>query len=310
MAWTCWAHQEPSATTAPAGREAFFDRGAQQGDTFGAAQSALALGEARLATTSRLATARQDQPLGVCDEWFIDDGQVLVSPLLADAWLRCLDGELESIGATRGHGNDAKSVERLLCPPGQQNQYIGWDTAYIRNTCKVKTALDGANVLGSIVSSDAQLANLARDVSAQAAATRDAIATTDHPAIEMVPMMQCTNVSKMAYLMRTSVLGLKELLEDPYQTCHGGRQILASSMATWACARPLPKFTQLLGKQTCLEAFCERNGLAYGGCWACIPPAHYAAFRSKNSSGFAKTFRPPARGCLPAAQNLCGAVSS
>ena len=65
---------------------------------------------------------------GVCDEWFLDDGQVFVRPWSFDGWLKALDAALASFGATRGcvaHGN-AKSSSRLLCPPERMLEFQGW----------------------------------------------------------------------------------------------------------------------------------------------------------------------------------------
>ena len=64
---------------------------------------------------------------GVCDEWFVDDGQVFVRPFQFDPFLRALDGAFATFGATRGcvaHGN-VKSSARLLCPPERQHEFQG-----------------------------------------------------------------------------------------------------------------------------------------------------------------------------------------
>eukprot|EP00973_Karenia_brevis_P050186 6963523-Karenia_brevis.AAC.1 len=47
LQWTTWAHQQPAETLLPGGDVAATDRGAEQGDPFGTAQSVLTLGEAR-----------------------------------------------------------------------------------------------------------------------------------------------------------------------------------------------------------------------------------------------------------------------
>ncbi len=205
--WTQWTHQQPAVAVTPAGREVASDRGAQQGDGFGAAQASLSLGEARTEAFTEytgLGLRGSSDPSGVCDQWFVDDGQALVVPAFADAWLRCFDRALKPIGATRGEGNDVKSVARLVCPPGREGDYAGWDTAYIRNTCKVKTAAEGAKVLGTYVGSQAALRAHVETVAAEAARTRDAITEVDHPATEMVLTRKCTDVSKLTYLLRTS----------------------------------------------------------------------------------------------------------
>ena len=64
---------------------------------------------------------------GVCDEWYIDDGQVPVRLTLFDSWLRALDMALFSFGATRGSPEQgiAKSSARLLCPPERRHEFPG-----------------------------------------------------------------------------------------------------------------------------------------------------------------------------------------
>ena len=100
--------QEPPST----------NRGAEQGDVLGTIQSALVLGQARDAHRWEfLSNTTEDK--GVCDEWFVDDGQVFVCPSQFDPFLRVLNGALATFGATRGCAvlGNVKSSARLLCPP-------------------------------------------------------------------------------------------------------------------------------------------------------------------------------------------------
>ena len=106
------------------------NRGAEQGDVLGTVQSVLVLGDA-LDTHLRLPLLPLESK-GVCDEWFVDDGQVFVRPWSFEGWLRALDAALASFRETRGcivHGN-VKSSARLLCPPGRILEFQGWDTPY------------------------------------------------------------------------------------------------------------------------------------------------------------------------------------
>ena len=73
-AWTEWQHQSDSVTTLPSGRVFPTDRGAEQGDVLGTIQSALVLGEARETHMQDFVSTPFEQK-GVCDEWFVDDGQ-------------------------------------------------------------------------------------------------------------------------------------------------------------------------------------------------------------------------------------------
>ena len=99
--WTEWQHQSNSVTTLPSGREFSTDRGAEQGDVLGTIQSALVLGDARESHLQDFLSTPFEQT-GVCDEWFVDDKQCFVRPMLFDRWLRALDSALASFGATRG----------------------------------------------------------------------------------------------------------------------------------------------------------------------------------------------------------------
>ena len=78
QAWTEWAHQQPAETLLPGGDTAATDRGAEQGDPFGTAQSVLTLGNARSQAHTYLQIEVASLGQGVCDEWFVDDGQALV----------------------------------------------------------------------------------------------------------------------------------------------------------------------------------------------------------------------------------------
>ena len=96
-------------------------------------------------------TSSSFEAKGVCDVWYVDDGQSLVRPALFDSWLRALDMALLSFGATRGtlaEGN-AKSSARLLCPPERRHEFQGWDTAYVRRTVQVLHPDDNSSALGA-----------------------------------------------------------------------------------------------------------------------------------------------------------------
>ena len=81
--WTEWQHQSDSVTTLPSGRKFSTDRGAEQGDVLGTIQSALVLGDARESHLQDFLSTPFEQK-GVCDEWFVDDGQCFVRPMLFD----------------------------------------------------------------------------------------------------------------------------------------------------------------------------------------------------------------------------------
>ena len=203
--WTRWSHEQPFVTVLPCGSEATSDRGAQQGDTFGSVQAALPLGDAREAAEMEYnQTLPPGSASGVCDEWYMDDGQALVAPSKADLWLKCLDKALGEIGATRvSSDGDIKSVARLVCPPGHERAFDGWATPHISSTCKVRTAADGAEILGTVVGSRAKAVALAETVKDKAASVQSAIEAVSHPATELVLTRRCADVSKFMYVLRT-----------------------------------------------------------------------------------------------------------
>ena len=150
--WTEWQHQSNSVTTLPSGCEFSTDRGAEQGDVLGTIQSALVLGDARASHLQDFLSSPFEQK-GVCDEWFVDDGQCFVRPMLFDRWLRALDSALAPFGATRGRialGN-AKSSARLLCPPERFHEFSGWDTAYVCDTVVVLSLTLAQRLLGRLL---------------------------------------------------------------------------------------------------------------------------------------------------------------
>ena len=70
LPWATWQHQQP-CTTLPSGTTWRTNKGAEQGDVLGSAQSVLSLGRARAA--SFVASGpNQAAYTGACDEWYID----------------------------------------------------------------------------------------------------------------------------------------------------------------------------------------------------------------------------------------------
>ena len=47
------------------------------------------------------AAATGYEPKGSVDAWYVDDGQAVVRPELAETWLRSLDRAIEAIGGHR-----------------------------------------------------------------------------------------------------------------------------------------------------------------------------------------------------------------
>ena len=143
-------------------------------------------------------------PLGVADVWYLDDGQIVCQPQLADPFLKALDQELAQVGATRGEGEGVKSVARAFGPgvaPGGAAE--GWATDYVRRTCKVPETSAPIRVLGadlgSAAAAEAQFLERTEDV----AEAHEALATLEDPATELVLTRQCLNVCKVMYTLRS-----------------------------------------------------------------------------------------------------------
>ena len=101
LPWLEWAHTEPSQVVLPSGGTVSVDRGAEQGDPNGSVQMSVCLGVARRCAHEKFAAATAEMRArgaegagGEYDLWYIDDGQVFVSPGLADHFLKILDEEL------------------------------------------------------------------------------------------------------------------------------------------------------------------------------------------------------------------------
>ena len=131
--WTEWQHQSDSVTTLPSGRVFSTDRGAEQGDVLGTIQSAFVLGDARDTHLQDFLSTPFEQK-GVCDEWFVDDGQCFVKPMLFDRWLRALDSALASFGATRGRialGNARALLGSYAHPSAFTSSVVGTPPMFV-----------------------------------------------------------------------------------------------------------------------------------------------------------------------------------
>ena len=136
---------------------------------------------------------------GFCDEWFVDDGQLVCEPEMFDRWLRAFDAAIEKIGATRGQGADVKSSAKLVCPPGQEEHVPLWVTDYARQTRSVLETTSTSVVLGPRLGDDADIEESAAGICARVSEQRAVIATVDHAATELVLTRSCADVAKLSY---------------------------------------------------------------------------------------------------------------
>ena len=111
-----------------------------------------------------------------------------------DAWLRLFDDAIAKIGVTRGSGPEVKSEAKLVCKPGEEQQYGEWATAYVRDTCKNPRRQQCQRVPWS--------GGWPPRPCFRVNAKRQAIASLNHPAAELVLTRTCADVCNITYWMR------------------------------------------------------------------------------------------------------------
>ena len=132
----------------------------------------------------------------------MDDGVLVCSPKDFDSWVRVFNEEIQKIGVTRGSGHDVKSEAKLVCKSGEEHLYSGWDTAYVKNTCRVLEPNSASEYLGAIVGDPDVAFEALRIAFGKARAKQEAIASLAHPAAELVLTRRCADVSNITYWMR------------------------------------------------------------------------------------------------------------
>ena len=170
------------------------NRGAGQGDALGSYQAAATQAHSRAAWANESSGARMK---GACDEWYIDDGQLVIRPMLLDQWLRAFDSAISSYGATRrtiADGN-AKSSRRLYCPSDQLQTIQGWCTEYVSSTMRVLTIDEETAALGAPFGGADVLDTVVGQVLKKICDKRLAITSIGHAATEMVLTRRCAAVA-------------------------------------------------------------------------------------------------------------------
>ena len=191
-----WEQQRQGTTILPDGSEFHFDRGAEQGEPLGAVKAVLPLGDSRCRIAATNVASR------TCDEWYIDDGQLVCAPAALDPWLRAFDSEIARIGATRGSGTEVKSTVRLICPEGREAEFEGWATQYVRSTCKVLSNNAPAVALGATIGSTADVKESFGKVCDKVLRKREAISSLGSSAAELVLTRRCADVGNVNYWLR------------------------------------------------------------------------------------------------------------
>ena len=93
---------------------------------------------------------------------------------------------MASMGAVRGTGENCKSYARLICPDVDQQAHEGWDTEYIRASCKVQPCSEAVKVLGTYLGHAHAADEGLRRTLVKVANAREGIATLDDLAAELV----------------------------------------------------------------------------------------------------------------------------
>ena len=190
-----WEQREAGTMVLADGSEHSFNRGAEQGGPLGSLKAALPLGNAR----GRVAATR---PQRVCDEWYIDDDQLVCAPAMLDPLLRAFDAELETLGASRGTGPDVKSSARLVCPAERVNEFERWASEYVRQSCKIHEANAPAVALGAIIGDDSSIRQGAVETCRKIQQKRAAIACLEHAPSELILTRRCADVGNINYWLR------------------------------------------------------------------------------------------------------------
>ena len=103
-------------------------------------------------------------------------------------------------GAARGVGADAKSVARVLGPPGDAD----WATECVRRTCRVPGDSEAARALGVDFGTAGGPAQQFRDVADKVASAHDALQLLEDAPAELVLLRRCADVCKVTHLLRAA----------------------------------------------------------------------------------------------------------
>ena len=95
----------------------------------------------------------------------------------------------------------------------------GWDTEYVRRSCKVLLPNSPTEVLGATLGGSAAATAAGQKVVAKVAELHTALAELDHPPTELVLTRRCADVAKLSYTLRCAGDRLDaSLLEKCYTT--------------------------------------------------------------------------------------------
>ncbi len=200
--WERWVTAESGEARLQCGDTVEVDRGAGQGEPDGPLKTAVTLGSATKKAKAMPNSALASENV---DFWFLDDGRFVTRPQRVDAALRCLDACLNEVGATRGSRSThakIKSVVRVFCPPERLHEIEGWDTAYVRETCRIAQLDEPLRYLGGILGSNEQVAAAFGATCSKVDALHSSIEQVEDAATELALKSACADVSKVMYTLR------------------------------------------------------------------------------------------------------------
>ncbi len=104
--WFQWQHATPDIVDLPSGGYIETNKWAGQGEVWGSTTSTLVLGsKVCRAREELIADVPEGGTCGFFDLWYVDDGQAIVRPWLADAVLKAIDRAITSFGGSRATGD-------------------------------------------------------------------------------------------------------------------------------------------------------------------------------------------------------------
>jgi hypothetical protein len=209
--WVDWQRMKSQQVVLASGESVEVDRGVEQGEPFGSAEAGIAIGcsaaEAHDDMLGKLVAGGDmgsNAGTGVCDQWFIDDGQIFATPDRAETFLRLLDEKLALRGARRGVGDNKKSVARCLTSSGAcgAGADTSWKTSYMSHTCQLVDQDKNAEVLHAPVGPHGDYAGIFEAACELVQRLRENIRAVDDAATELTLTRKCADIAKVLYLLR------------------------------------------------------------------------------------------------------------
>ena len=186
-------------------------RGAEQGDPHGSLQCGVVLAPVAREAMAEMQRRKGGDHTGCFAFWYCDDGQVVCRPGDVDLFLECWDAAAARAGATRGEGEEVKSLVRLVGHSAALSAFDDdWLTDRIRRTCKVGEPNAACEVLGAIVGDLAQRADFFRQRTAKVRELHGALTEVGDPAAALTLWRSCADGSRVSHLLRVDGASLEE----------------------------------------------------------------------------------------------------